>query len=152
MSVHTASGHGIGCQAVLIPYIYIYIVTNIQAHARRYKFHHLSYLREARYVRQFTSLQDCYGKVYIITNSKLMSPICFMIYDDQQNNKFNLKSPESMWYISKHFDFLFVCLFVCLFVWRLIAVNVKFSTASAVDGDAPPPLDLQLTCPPSICI
>ena len=40
MCTHNASGHGIGCQAVRTPY-----VANIQAYARRYKFHHLTYLQ-----------------------------------------------------------------------------------------------------------
>ena len=56
MCAHNASGHGIGCQAVRTPYIYIYIyiVTNIQAHARQYKFHNLTYLKEAHFARQLT--------------------------------------------------------------------------------------------------
>ena len=47
--MYTTSGHGIGCQAVHIPYIYI--VTNIQVLARQNKFLHLTYLREARFAR-----------------------------------------------------------------------------------------------------
>ena len=49
MSVRTqcVSGRGNGCQAVRTPYIYI--VTNIHACARQYKFHHLTYLKEARF-------------------------------------------------------------------------------------------------------
>ena len=32
MCAHNASGHGIGCQAVRTPYIYIYMEIYIQAH------------------------------------------------------------------------------------------------------------------------
>ena len=44
---HNASGHGFGCQAVRTPYNYI--MTNIKTCVRQQKFHHLSYLREARF-------------------------------------------------------------------------------------------------------
>ena len=53
MCAHDVSGHGIGCQAVHTHiYIYICIVTNIQARARKYKLPHLTYLREARFACQ----------------------------------------------------------------------------------------------------
>ena len=42
-----------GMLLVVRPYVHqIYLVTNIQAHARQYKFHHLTYLKEARFARQ----------------------------------------------------------------------------------------------------
>ena len=43
MYAHNASGHGIGCQAVRTPYIYI--MTNIQTCARQQKFHHLIFFQ-----------------------------------------------------------------------------------------------------------
>ena len=50
MCTHNQRGHGIGCQAVRTPYIYM--ETNIQARSRQYKFHHLTYLKEASFARQ----------------------------------------------------------------------------------------------------
>ena len=47
MFADNASGHGTGSQAVHTPYI-LYILTNIQA-CEATKFHHLTYLREARF-------------------------------------------------------------------------------------------------------
>ena len=49
MCAHNASGHGIGCQAVRT---HIYLMINIQARERQYKFHHLTYLKELRFARQ----------------------------------------------------------------------------------------------------
>ena len=54
---HNASWHGIGCQAV---HTHIYILTNIQARARKLKFLHLTYLKEARFARQLFFSQKKY--------------------------------------------------------------------------------------------
>ena len=44
-------GHGIGCQ---VGHTFYIIVTNILAHARKYNFHHLTYLKEARSAHQLS--------------------------------------------------------------------------------------------------
>ena len=58
MCTHSVGGHGIGCQAVCN------MVTNIQA--REEKFHHLTYLKEARFARQLYTTHQLIA-IYIYT-------------------------------------------------------------------------------------
>ena len=47
----------VGMVLVVRPYVnHIYIVTNIQAQERQYKFHHLTCLREARFAHQLNKI------------------------------------------------------------------------------------------------
>ena len=54
MCKHIVLRHGIGCQAVCT--LYIFMETNIQAPMRKLKFHHLTYLKEARFAHQLKNL------------------------------------------------------------------------------------------------
>ena len=50
MCAHNASGRDNGCQTVRTPYIYSDKHTS--KHEAKYKFHHLTYLREANFAHQ----------------------------------------------------------------------------------------------------
>ena len=53
MCTHNAHGHGIGCQAIHTPYIYIYIY-GASTH-EEIEISPLTYLKEARFTRQLKS-------------------------------------------------------------------------------------------------
>ena len=54
---HSASGHGIGCQAVRTPYIYTCIYNDKHTSAQE---EHLTYLKEGRFAHQLLTLHYFY--------------------------------------------------------------------------------------------
>ena len=60
MCTHNTLGHCIGCLAVRTPYMYI--ETNIQVCVRKYKFHQLTYPKEACFALQLEKLFPLQGE------------------------------------------------------------------------------------------